>query len=261
VIVWSDYTLDGGCCGGVFARLYDATGTPQGDQFQVNTYTTGGQGMPDVAMSPGGEFVVVWAGRGEEDDGGIFGRRFGAAGVPFDGDFNINTYTTNRQSQPSVASDGEGAFVVVWSSDDQIAADLDVFGQRFDAKGVRVGDEFLVNTYTTLHQDSPQVSMDSVGNFVVVWDSSDQVDTTGVFAQHFNADGTASGSEFQLNTYTTSWQRGAGVAATAGGFVVSWEGRGQGDTTGIFGQRFLAGVTFLDGFESGDTSTWSSMVQ
>src|SRR5688500_9367916 len=33
---------------------------PIGDQFQVNTYTTNGQGWPAVAMDGDGDFVVVW---------------------------------------------------------------------------------------------------------------------------------------------------------------------------------------------------------
>ena len=33
---------------------------PLGDDFQINTYTTGGQGGPAVALADNGEFVVVW---------------------------------------------------------------------------------------------------------------------------------------------------------------------------------------------------------
>ncbi|MGL4462065.1 MAG: hypothetical protein ACRC1K_07920, partial [Planctomycetia bacterium] len=38
---------------------------------------------------------------------------FGPAGV----EFQVNTFTTNNQSQPSVAMDADGDFVVAWQSD------------------------------------------------------------------------------------------------------------------------------------------------
>jgi len=54
------------------------------------------------------------------------------------------------------------------------------------------------------------------------------------------ADAQPVGSEFQANTYTTSHQDLASVAADANGnFVVVWESDGQdGDDEGIFGQRY-----------------------
>ena len=53
----------------------------------------------------------------------------------------------------------------------------------------------------------------------------------------------ASGTEFQVNSYTTNFQRDAAIAMDkAGNFVVVWDSYGQdGDSGGIFGQRFGAG--------------------
>ncbi len=41
---------------------------PEGPEFQVNTYTTGDQESPDVAMDGAGNFIVVWQSYGQ--DGG-----------------------------------------------------------------------------------------------------------------------------------------------------------------------------------------------
>lgn len=51
------------------------------------------------------------------------------------------------------------------------------------------------------------------------------------------------GSEFQINTYTTSNQQSAAVAADASGnFVVVWQSDGQdGSGSGVFGQRYDSG--------------------
>lgn len=115
-----------------------------------------------------------------------------------------------------------------------------------------LGDEFAVNTYTSLSQMAPAVASTG-GSFVVVWDSDGQDGSReGVFARRYDRSGTASGAEFQVNTYTSGVQYMAEVAAHAdGSFVVVWTSRdaglgGQdGSGAGCFGQRFDAGGTAL----------------
>ena len=53
-------------------------------------------------------------------------------------------------------------------------------------------------------------------------------------------DGTLSGSEFLVNTYTTDDQRMPEVAAlNDGGFAIAWQSRNQdGDNWGIYSQMF-----------------------
>src|SRR6185503_19016279 len=60
VAVWGSDTSDQN----VQAQRYDGAGTPQGGEFQVNTYTTGGQRRPVVASDAAGNFVVVWHSNG-----------------------------------------------------------------------------------------------------------------------------------------------------------------------------------------------------
>ena len=62
------------------------------------------------------------------------------------------------------------------------------------------------------------------GDFVVAWNSFGQDGASfGVFARRFSSAGVPLAGEFQVNTYTTSSQLTASVAADAGGdFVVAW---------------------------------------
>jgi len=105
---------------GIRARRFDAAGVPASDEFQVNTYTTGA-GLPAVAGLVTGGFVVVWqssAGSGSDTSGeAVEAQRFDAAGMPVDGEFQVNTYTTSHQAFPAVAATGDGGFVAVWTSD------------------------------------------------------------------------------------------------------------------------------------------------
>jgi hypothetical protein len=241
VVVWRSYTQDGSNYG-IFAQRYDAAGTLRGTEFQVNTYTTGSQDLPAVAGDPQGNFVVVWQSNYQDGDkGGIFGQRHDAAGAPVGGEFQVNTYTTESQSNPAVAMDAVGNFVVVWRSYTQDGSSAGVFGQRFDSTGARQGAEFQVNTYATGSQEIPAVAMDRSGSFVVVWESNTQDgNNDGIFGQRYDAVGLRRGSEFQVNTYTTLRQYEAAVAADPhGNFVVIWTSATQdGSVDGIFGQRY-----------------------
>src|SRR5262249_53369327 len=67
---------------GVFVRRFTSSGTPVGTELLVNTYTTGGQLTPSVAVDASGRFVVAWWDYDQDgDNAGVFGRRFDAAGA------------------------------------------------------------------------------------------------------------------------------------------------------------------------------------
>jgi hypothetical protein len=108
-------------------------GNPLGPEFRVNTYTTSGQRQPAVASASSGNFVVVWASIQYGGCCDVFGQRYDSAGATLGPEFRVNTYTTNYQRGPAVASDSSGNFVVVWDSVDQDGSYRGVFGQRYRA--------------------------------------------------------------------------------------------------------------------------------
>ena len=191
VVVWMEVFNDrDGSQTSIFGQRFDAAGNRLGSDFQVNTYTTGFQSDPSVSMSPAGGFVASWSGPGDGSAAGVFARRFDASGNPIGNDFVVNTYTTGGQYGGGgfgrVAHDARGNFVVTWQGPGDFTGS-DSFAQRFTAAGVRRGTEFRVNTYTTNPQVMPSVASDSVGNFVIDWDSELGQDgsETGVYAQRF----------------------------------------------------------------------------
>ena len=50
----------------------------------------------------------------------------------FGPEFQVNTYTTNNQSESGVGMDPFGNFVIAWESLGQLGASFDVFGRRYD---------------------------------------------------------------------------------------------------------------------------------
>lgn len=242
LVVWDTNGQDGSARG-VFGRRFTAGGLPAGSEFMVNTYTTGYQGPPAVATDSNGFFVVVWGGQGLTDTSGVFGQRFNVAGSTVGGEFRANTSTSGNQQEAAVAADGLGNFVVVWASGGQDGSNYGVFGQRFDSVGTPFGGEFQVNTYTTNAQREPAVAADGAGNFVVAWLSYGQDGSNwGVFGQRFDSSGVKAGSEFRVNSHTTSSQFIPEVAAdSAGNFVVTWASYQDGSDSGVFARRFDAG--------------------
>jgi len=265
VVAWESAGQDGSG-NGIFGQRYDATGASVGSEFQVNTYTQSDQAKPSVTALSNGGFVVTWQSAGDQDGSGrgVFGQRYDASGVSVGSEFQVNTYTTGSQGTPSITAFSDGGFVVTWASyGNQDGNSAGVFGQRYDAAGASVDNEFQVNTYTQSGQYRPFVMALSDDGFVVTWLSEQGQDGSGngVFGQRYDATGAAVGSEFQVNTYTQSDQAEPSVTALSnGGFVVTWQSAGDQDGSGrgIFGQRYDAAGAPVDNEFQVNTYTHSS---
>ena len=110
-------------------------------------------------------------------------------------------------------------------------------------------DDVQVNTYTTGNQRQASVALDADGDFVVVWASFGGYGTDplgwDVQGQRYASDGSASGNEFRVNTYSSNNQVHPAVAMDAeGDFIVVWASQGSFGTDtvsfSIQGQRFAS---------------------
>lgn len=115
VIVWTDANArpyDPGI--GVRARLFDAVGTPRGDDIVVPTTVADREGLPTVA-SDGDEFLVAWAHAQMTTFGArtVRARRF-RAGVPIDATELL--IAGDPASGPHAASLGGGDYAIAFTS-------------------------------------------------------------------------------------------------------------------------------------------------
>ncbi|MGH8400102.1 MAG: hypothetical protein ACRESU_03275, partial [Gammaproteobacteria bacterium] len=182
-------------------------------------------------------------------------------GAPLDvTDFVVNTHTIGEQYGPRIARDAAGDFVVSWQSHDQAAtdSDYDIYAQRYHADGTKNGQEFLVNTVTSDKQEFSAVAMDAAGDFVVAWQSDNQVATSSaaIYFQRFDASGTPVGTETLANPTAVVTEKYPAVAMDAAGdFVLVWTdytgldgygSYGTHDGAGIFARRYQADGTPID---------------
>ena len=234
---------------GVFINLQDENGTSLVNE-RVNSTAQTSQTAPAVASDSLGNTVVVWEGRGEGDQHGIFFQRYSAEGTRVGGETRVNVTTGGVQREPTVAFDSFGGFVIGWSG----VGDGDfsgIFLRSYSSQGNAISDEIRVNANTDDHQTSPSMAVDEEGNLAVVWQSRHEDGSDwGVFGQWYTADGTPVGTTVRLNTTTTASQSKPTITADpTGGFVAAWQSLGQdGDSWAVVARRFTsAGVA--DGTE------------
>lgn len=219
----------------VQVRRWSASGLPEGDELQVNTYTTNQQFAPAVAIDGLGRFVVVWASLGssgtDTSTWSIQGQRFSATGALEGPQFQVNSHTSGFQEIAEVSMGPGGEFVVTWQSSGSTGNDTagySVQARRFTDTGTPAGPDFQVNTYTFGDQGYPSVASGSDGRFILAWESSlsDGTDTSdsSVHARVFDSNGNPVTGQFQVNI-VTSYDQGrpaVGVDPT-GNFIVAWQ--------------------------------------
>ena len=153
----------------------------------------------------------------------------------------VNVLTAGGQrltaEASAVATSTAGDSVAVFEGKGRVD-DQGVFFRRFDVEGAPLSDAIRVNTTIREGQFSPSVDIADDGTFVVTWHGRGLGDQRGVFAQWYDADGVAVGTETLVNSTTGGVQQNAVIAAGQDNVVVVWEGTGVGDLDGIFMRRF-----------------------
>jgi len=236
VVVWESAYQDGDGTG-VYAQRFDSAGDRVGGEFRVNSETQSYQSFPEVDVRSNGDFVVVWTSSGQDDPSddsapGVYAQRFNAAGSPLGDEFQVNQFTTGYQQAADVAVQPSGGFVIAWMDGGQFASHTAIVARRYGANGGASGDEFPVDTDDTAEKAVPRVAAAGDGSFTIVWTSDGQDDSgEGVYAQHFDANGTVSGDELRVNTATANDQFRPTVSADdTGSVVVAWENGSSSET-------------------------------
>ncbi len=115
-IAWDSSGQDGSSRG-IYFRKYRADGTPDGGMRRANTYTSGDQWVPTVALGSGDATVLAWVSTSQDGSlDGVYAQRYGLEGaaVPFADSFEAGqlssatweTYSTAQGRIQVVSSDG-----------------------------------------------------------------------------------------------------------------------------------------------------------
>jgi hypothetical protein len=263
VVAWLSINTSGGLYN-VEAARYNASGVVQNSEFQVNPVNVHGQTDPAVAMDTAGDFVITWSSNQGGVSYNIYAQRYNSSGATVGSEFQVNTDVRenpdNQDLQPSVAMDPAGDFTIAWEGNvgeyTGAYATYGVYGtfaRRYNSSGTAQGNQFAVGTSKLATVDypgsleSPSVSMDATGDFVIAWENVSGYNGSfmhyGIYAQAYTAAGAVSGSQFQVNTVSSKTETFPSVAMDAGGdYVIAWTGFDDGfQDFDIFAQRYEVG--------------------
>jgi len=245
IVAWTDAAsrplLEPGPDGsgsGVFARRYDAAGSPLGGEFRVNSFTPGDQHSPAVAVAASGQFLVVWVSdlwvSGTLQT--IWGRRYDAAGTPLGDDFLLGT-AGDVETTLSLAMRPDGVALVAWRSSHD-SGPPEVTGRFLDADGALGGTLSVGNVSDGFLRFAPQVAFEASGAAVVAWSEIPDDEcrcTTTEYVQRFADDGTALEDPIAIAAGLDALVTGPPAVASGGGkTLVVWE-----DDRFVFWGRFL----------------------
>jgi uncharacterized delta-60 repeat protein len=254
VVTWTSGLQDGSQSG-IYTQRFDAGGTKAGGEVRVNATTTGDQHGPSIAELTGGAYVVTWHGFNGPSAPDVFARVFNAASVALTGEFIVSTSTAGNQDPwgeyaESVAGLSGGRFVVVWQDTNGLdGSGSGVYGRVYESNGTPVNaTQFRVNTTTISEQNYGSVGAVGTG-FVVTWIAQDS-SGYGIYAQRYDANGSALGGEFRVNTWTAGDQIYSKVVELSdGSFVIVWQSSGAAGNTSteISGQRYSSSGIAIGG--------------
>lgn len=188
VVAW---TSRNGADTEVRVQRFDAGGAAAGGESIVSANATGA----DVAALAGGGYVVTWYdGAGAPQH--VRAQAFDAGGHPVGAQLQVDT-AAPAAGVPAVAALPDGGFFVTWSAyplaDHWTADGREIYGQRFDAAGQRVGGETRINARTLDNQSAPDVAALADGSLVVTWTTVPNVPAPGlssdVYLRRLGADG------------------------------------------------------------------------
>lgn len=265
VVTWESSSQDGDGYG-IFQQAYNADGTVQGAEVQVNTTTSGWQMDAHVTALTSGGWVVSWSSNQTVTDYDLYQQVYNASGTAVGSETLVNTTVASGQLSRAVTALEGGGWVVTWTSDGQDGDDYGVYQQRYAADGTAQGVETRVNTTTAGGQFDPSVAALADGGWIATWTSNGQDgDAYGVYMQRYNANGVKVGTETLVNTTTAGDQSESSVSALSdGSWIVSWTSDGQDvyqrhyavDIKGTSGVNSLVGTAFAEtiyGFAGNDT--------
>jgi hypothetical protein len=253
LIVWEDGRNQATRARDIFGQRLATAGSPIGGDFRISgTQATENENSPAVAWNQGtDEYLVVWSdGRDNATRGhDIYGQRLNADGTPARGDFRISgAAATYSEDSPAVTSNqATDEYLVVWSDGRNNATrGWDIYGQRREAGGTRVGPNFRISGPAGKADDyKPALAWDDAAEqYLVVWEDERHFTTRGcdIYGQRLWANGELAGWNLRVSRRAATFNEHSPAVAwnqSAHEYLVVWEDHRNAATRGwdIYEQR------------------------
>ena len=208
----------------IHARWFSANGTPLSGVFDIGSeyaqlaYTTE---SALVAVDDAHNMVITWT----DADGEfpiLVAQTFDEAGNPVSDPILLDEYAY-WISQPVVAMNGNGDFVVAWLADSMLLEGSSIHARVYDVEGTASPSQITVSVASPATQ--PAVAIDDEGRFAIAWTGQVNDFESGIAVRWYDAVGDPLAEPLLANSPSTGSQvaSSAQLAANSGGrFIATW---------------------------------------
>ena len=183
IVCWDSYGQDGSGTG-VYAQIFNLDGEKIGNEFMVNTRTNENQMNAVVHQLSNNGFVICWQSYKHDGYGwGIAAQMYDEYAEKVGNEFLVNSSFLGSQMYPQIVSFNDGGFVIIWRSDFN---GLKIIAQVFNAKGEKIGHEFLVDSSTVGIQNEASICKVNNDKFIVCWKNENRKENSfSILAKFF----------------------------------------------------------------------------
>jgi Ca2+-binding RTX toxin-like protein len=223
----------------VYARQFDASGSPVTDEILVGPASDAPQSGPSITSLNSGGYVIAWSSYTEDGNAALMEQRFSAAGDKLADEQVVFASATNAGTLSVVHTSSltNGGHVLTWiaDADGSGAGDDVVMVRAYNAAGNPVGDAFVAGGAS--HQNSSTVLGLSDGSYMVVWDVENADGSSAIMGRRYGSDNAALSAEFKISNGATAGVKLFPTLAEFedGQIVVSWGTQGAAELTGSGG--------------------------
>jgi hypothetical protein len=191
MMVWVD--LRNGTHSSIYGQLFDAAGNKLWSEVVVSTGSTH-RDQPKIAVNPANRYLVTWTDQINMTNVMIRAQMLDGSGNKLGSEFSVDSAGT-FQTNPAVASGPDGNFAIAW--EDKQGAHTEIYAQRFDRNGTRLGGEIQVTSGSGGDQWSPDIAFNSAGDLIIAW-TDDNIDSGDVVAQRYGSGGSKVGGKISV---------------------------------------------------------------
>lgn len=148
---------------------------------------------PSVTGNLNGNYIVTWYDT-RNGNYSIYAQKYSKDCSKVGNNFIVNSNKhLDRNFDPKVAMSLNGNFVIIWLSDSN-----KIYYQLFDSECKSIGENFLINDSVKTNIVGFSLSMNTFGDFVVVWLEGNH-GKFNVYAREFNSEGRPKSSSFLIS--------------------------------------------------------------
>jgi hypothetical protein len=222
----------------IYAQRFDKRMNKLGGEIAV-CIKSKNQVRPAIAVDPEDAFMVAWADENGGSNGwNIYAQKFDASGTKIGGEIAVCEAPAD-QEEPAIAANSKKEFVVVWQDTrNYTSSHYDLYAQRLDANGYKLGPEIAACTEPG-DQKNPAVAMTPDDRFIIAW----QDERSGLFTVYFmifGSDGTKPPGEYVPSIGEKMQINPTIAVGPAGNFLVAWEDF-RGTSPGIYARAYDSG--------------------